>query len=98
MNELDGIEVIVIGPGTPAQAAACRIRNRVELPIYADPTGFTQSSLGFERFVLKAAQQSGVAIVDGDRVVRYYHKRTVPEAALDTDEIVAAARAVRDGA
>lgn len=91
------MELVVIGPGTPEQAEAARRRNRVEIPIYADPSGFSQSSFGFQRFVVKAAQQSGIAMLDRDHVVRWYYKRTVPSQSLDIDEVLAAARSVQEG-
>lgn len=97
VEDLGEMELVVIGPGTPEQAEAARRRNRVEIPLYADPGGFSQSSLGFQRLVLKAAQQSGIAMLDRDHAVRWYYRRTVPSMALDLAEVLSAARAVREG-
>ena len=87
--------LVVVGPGTPEQAEAPRRRNRVDIPLYADPGGSSQESFGFHRFAVRAAQQSGIAMLDRDHVVRYYYRRTVPSLALDIDEVLAAARSVR---
>lgn len=95
VDRLGSMELVVIGPGTPPQAQATRERNKVDIPLYADESGFTQASYGFDRFVLKAAQQSGIAMLDRHHVVRYYSKRTVPSMSLDVEEVLAAAAAVQ---
>ncbi len=38
-----------------------------------------------------------VNVLDRDHVVRWYYRRTVPSMALDLDEVLSAARTVRDG-
>ena len=84
-----GVEVLVIGPGGRGAASAYRRMTRLPVPVLADERREVFRAYGF-KMKLRVLQQSGTALVDRDGVLRYIHRATNPQNALDMDALLEA--------
>ena len=81
-----GAEVVVIGPGREAEAAALSERVGPGARVLADPGGRVLDALGCTR-VFGPLRRSGTILVDREGVVRFAVQTPNPSAALPWPEL-----------
>lgn len=77
------VRVIVVGPGSPKEAADLAANMKVSVPLLADPNRTAHSTFGLDRALLGAVQQSGTVLIDRTGEIRYILRATNPANALD---------------
>jgi peroxiredoxin len=84
-----GARVVIVGPGTPEEAAAYREELGSPYPVLADPTGAAYAGGSFGRG-LAGIQRSGVLALDAAGREVFAHRTTLPIHAPDLDRLIAA--------
>lgn len=89
-----GAELVVIAPGTAADAA--KLKQALSLPftVLADATGEVVSTYGVPRSLFGLIQRSASIVIDREGVIRYLRRGINPAQSMVEAEFMDALRAV----
>jgi peroxiredoxin len=90
-----GVVVLIVVPEGRTEAAAWKADNQVPYTVVTGETGTPHESVGLNKKVFGALQQSGSVLVDVDGVVRHAHAATLPPRAYDRKGLAAALDALQ---
>jgi len=89
-----GVTVLVVVPEGRAEAAAWKTDNKIPFTVVTGESGTPHESVGLNKKVFGALQQSGSMLVDVDGVIRHSHAATLPPRAYDKKGLAAALEAL----
>lgn len=87
-----GATALIIGPGTPEDAAKLAERLDVPYPVLADKHAETYAQYGLRKVMFNTLLQSGTMLIDRDGVIRYARRSTNPGGAFDKQSLFLALR------
>jgi peroxiredoxin len=81
------IAVLVIGGGSPEDAARLKAMYKLPFPVLADKDRSVYARYGLDK-ILFLVQRSATFLIDKEGVVRYVRRASSPSAALDQAEFM----------
>ncbi|GHO80631.1 peroxiredoxin [Ktedonobacter sp. SOSP1-85] len=90
-------EVLIIGSGTPADAANYARKLRLRIPVLADAQRSVYHQYGLRKGMLAVlyVQRSATVLIDKTGIVRYIEHSTNPNASFNPGELLAEIRKVQ---
>lgn len=85
-----GVTVLIAVPEGRAEAAAWQAKRKIPFTVVTGERGTPHESVGLNKKVFGALQQSGSILVDEKGVVRHSHAATLPPMAYDKVGLAAA--------
>jgi peroxiredoxin len=84
--QAQGVQVLIIGAGTPKEAERLSRSLQRPIPILMDPEREVYLSYGLDRVL--TYQRSGTYLINKDGFATYIHQATNPQASLNKTELL----------